>query len=75
MSWRCGVPWSFSNPGNAASGNVVLNERIDIFLHENGGRITRPVMGTVTVENGTITVWRDYFDLADFDRQLNQIGK
>ncbi len=53
----------------------MLNERIDIFLHENGGRITRPVMGTVTVENGTITVWRDYFDLADFDRQLNQIGK
>lgn len=59
----------------AAAGNVVLNERIDIFLHENGGRITLPVMGTVTVENGMITVWRDYFDPADFDRQLNQIGK
>ncbi len=59
----------------AAAGNVVLNERIDIFLHENGGRITLPVMGTVTVENGMITVWRDYFDPADFERQLNQIGK
>ena len=59
----------------AAAGNVVLNERIDIFLHENGGRITLPVMGTVTVENGMITVWRDYFDPADFDRQLGQIGK
>lgn len=59
----------------AAAGNVVLNERIDIFLHENGGRITLPVMGTVTVENDMITVWRDYFDPADFDRQLNQIGK
>ena len=40
----------------AATGNVVLNERIDIFLHENGGRITLPVMGTVIVENGMITV-------------------
>ncbi|KQR77638.1 limonene-1,2-epoxide hydrolase family protein [Rhizobium sp. Leaf341] len=59
----------------AASGNVVLNERIDIFLHESGGRITLPVMGTVTVENGMITVWRDYFDPADFERQLNQIKK
>jgi limonene-1,2-epoxide hydrolase len=29
-------------------------------------------MGTVTVENGKITVWRDYFDPADFDRQLKQ---
>jgi len=59
----------------AAAGNVVLNERIDIFLHKDGGRITLPVMGTVTVENGMITVWRDYFDPADFDRQLNAIAK
>jgi limonene-1,2-epoxide hydrolase len=54
----------------AAAGNVVLNERVDIFQHANGRRITLPVMGTITVENGMITVWRDYFDPADFDRQL-----
>ena len=54
----------------AAAGNVVLNERIDIFKHANGASITLPVMGTLTVENGEITVWRDYFDPADFDRQL-----
>ncbi|TFW27235.1 limonene-1,2-epoxide hydrolase family protein [Duganella callida] len=54
----------------AAAGNVVLNERIDIFRHTSGGTITLPVMGTLTVENGEITVWRDYFDPADFDRQL-----
>ncbi|HEX8403379.1 MAG TPA: limonene-1,2-epoxide hydrolase family protein, partial [Duganella sp.] len=53
-----------------AAGNVVLNERIDIFRHKNGGTITLPVMGTVTVENGAITVWRDYFDPGDFERQL-----
>ncbi len=57
----------------AASGNVVLNERIDIFTHESGGQITLPVMGTLTVENGEITVWRDYFDLASFERQLAAI--
>ena len=57
----------------AASGNVVLNERIDIFHHRDGGTITLPVMGTLTVEDGKITVWRDYFDPADFDRQLGKI--
>ena len=58
----------------AAAGNVVLNERIDVFRHKNGGTITLPVMGTVTVENGEITVWRDYFDPADFDRQLKRVS-
>ncbi|MFB5153129.1 limonene-1,2-epoxide hydrolase family protein [Burkholderia orbicola] len=57
----------------AANGNVVLNERIDVFLHERGGRITLPVMGTLTIEDGIITVWRDYFDPTAFERQLKQI--
>jgi limonene-1,2-epoxide hydrolase len=30
-------------------------------------------MGTITVVDGKITVWRDYFDAGDFDRQLSQI--
>ncbi|WOD20416.1 limonene-1,2-epoxide hydrolase family protein [Paraburkholderia kirstenboschensis] len=54
----------------AASGDVVLNERVDIFRHEDGGEISLPVMGTVTVKDGIITVWRDYFDPGDFNRQL-----
>ncbi|CAM2158207.1 limonene-1,2-epoxide hydrolase (plasmid) [Pararobbsia alpina] len=54
----------------AASADVALNERVDIFHHENGGAITLPVMGTITVKEGKITVWRDYFDPGDFDRQL-----
>lgn len=62
------VDWQITHI--AAAGNVVLNERIDIFRHKNGGTITLPVMGTVTVEDGEITVWRDYFDPADFERQL-----
>lgn len=67
------VDWAVTNI--AASGNVVLNERIDVFTHESGGRITLPVMGTVTVENGLITVWRDYFDLADFERQVSLLKR
>jgi limonene-1,2-epoxide hydrolase len=54
----------------AASGDVVLNERLDVFRHENGGQIKLPVMGTLTVKDGKIIVCRDYFDPADFDRQL-----
>ena len=30
-------------------------------------------MAAMTVEDGMITVWRDYFDPTDFDRQLSQI--
>ena len=59
----------------AAAGNVVLNERIDIFTHESGGTVTLPVMGAVTVEDGLITVWRDYFDPTDFDHQLATIKR
>lgn len=57
----------------AAAGNVVLNERVDVFRNGSGGVISIPVMGTITVENGEITVWRDYFDPADFNRQLEKI--
>jgi limonene-1,2-epoxide hydrolase len=59
----------------AASGNVVLNERIDVFTHQSGETITLPVMGTITVENDKITVWRDYFDPTDFDKQLRKIKR
>ncbi|PWK33965.1 limonene-1,2-epoxide hydrolase family protein [Cupriavidus plantarum] len=59
----------------AASGNVVLNERVDIFRHRDGGEIVLPVMGTLTIVDGNITVWRDYFDPADFDRQLAAISR
>jgi limonene-1,2-epoxide hydrolase len=59
----------------AVSGNVVLNERVDVFRHQEGGTITLPVMGTLTIDNGVITVWRDYFDPTDFDRQLAQVKR
>lgn len=47
----------------AASGNVVLTERIDTFTI---GDVVAPlpVMGTFEVRDGRISAWRDYFDLA-----------
>ena len=59
----------------AATGNVVLNERLDVFTHQSGATVKLPVMGTITVKDGAITVWRDYFDPADFERQLAQIKR
>lgn len=59
----------------AVSGNIVLSERVDVFFHSSGGTITLPVMGTLTIENDMITVWRDYFDPTDFERQLSQITR
>lgn len=57
----------------AAVGNVVLNERIDNFTHTNGFTLTVPVMGTLTIEDGAVTVWRDYFDSANAAQQQEQL--
>jgi limonene-1,2-epoxide hydrolase len=48
---------------------VVLTERTDRF--EIGGRwVELPVMGSFELGGGKIRAWRDYFDLAQFQRQL-----
>jgi limonene-1,2-epoxide hydrolase len=53
----------------AQTGNIVLTERTDGFLI--GGRwVELPVMGSFELRGGKIAAWRDYFDLAQFSRQL-----
>lgn len=54
----------------AASGNVVLTERIDRFVI--GGKvIALPVMGTFELTgDGKIKAWRDYFDMQQFTSQM-----
>jgi limonene-1,2-epoxide hydrolase len=52
----------------AAAGNLVINERLDIF-HMGPKKIELPVAGVFEVKNGKITAWRDYFDLATWTRQ------
>ena len=52
-------------------GRTVLTERIDRFTI-NGKQIALPVMGTFEVDaQGKISAWRDYFDLAQFTKQMS----
>ena len=52
-------------------GNVVCNERIDTIVMKNGKKAAIPVAGMFELNDaGKIKVWRDYFDLATFTKQL-----
>lgn len=62
------VDWQVLNLLESAAGTV-LTERVDRF-EINGQWIALPVMGTFEVQGGLIRAWRDYFDLADFQRQM-----
>jgi limonene-1,2-epoxide hydrolase len=53
----------------AADGDTVLTERLDLFTADTGARIDLPTMGSMRIADGTIVEWRDYFDLASFERQ------
>jgi len=53
----------------AASGPIVMNERIDRF-QLNGKPIELAVAGVWEVDGDRITLWRDYFDLATFTSQM-----
>ena len=55
----------------AASGNIVLTERIDNFDMKSGKKVSLPVMGTFEVSDGKIIAWRDYFDLNTFVSQMS----
>jgi len=51
----------------AANGNVVFTERIDRF-DMNGKRFDLPVNGVFELRDGKIVAFRDYFDLASFEK-------
>ena len=52
-----------------ADGDVVLTERVDVFVMPNG-KVELPVMGAFEVRDGKIAAWRDYFDLKQFMDQM-----
>ncbi|TAD76451.1 MAG: hypothetical protein EAY70_09610 [Sphingomonadales bacterium] len=55
----------------AANGNTVLTERTDAFNFKDGRRAAIRVMGTFELgADGRITAWRDYFDMAEFQREF-----
>ena len=62
---------SFEVLALACEGRKVLTERIDRFTI-NGKSIALPVMGTFEIDaQGKISAWRDYFDLAQFTKQMS----
>ena len=61
------VQWDVLNI--SSNGGIVLTERVDKFK-VNGTWIELPVMGTFEVADDKITVWRDYFDLNQFQTQF-----
>lgn len=63
------ISWTTHHIAETAKG-VVLTERTDKFAMANGRDISLPVMGTFEIKNGKIAAWRDYFDLADFQKQM-----
>ena len=53
----------------SATGNIVMNERIDRF-EMKGKKIGLPVAGVFEVNDGKISFWRDYFDNGMFMKAL-----
>jgi limonene-1,2-epoxide hydrolase len=56
---------------SASAGNVVFNERVDIFDLGNGKTISLPVAGVFEVTGSKISAWRDYFDMAMYTKQMS----
>jgi len=53
-------------------GNVVCNERVDTITMKNGKSAAIPVAGMFEIDNsGKIKIWRDYFDLGTFTKQIS----
>jgi limonene-1,2-epoxide hydrolase len=55
----------------ASNGNVVFNERVDVFDLGNSKTIHLPVAGVFEVTGNKISAWRDYFDMAMYTKQMS----
>jgi limonene-1,2-epoxide hydrolase len=61
------LPWEIRRI--LADGDVVMTERVDHFLVGNN-RISVPCMGAFELRNEKIAAWRDYWDLKQFEAQI-----
>ncbi len=60
---------SFNILNRVANGDVVINERLDHLVI--GGRdIHIPMAASLTVRDGLIVEWREYYDMRTFESQL-----
>ena len=55
---------------SASAGNVVMNERVDVF-QMGAKHVELPVAGVFEVRDGKISAWRDYFDVQMWTKQLS----
>ncbi len=53
----------------APVGDAIFFERVDVF-EANGHSGTTPVVGVLQIKGGKIASWREYFDRAQFLREL-----
>lgn len=53
-------------------GSCVMNERLDRFKIGDGW-LELPVAGVFEVADGVITLWRDYFDMGAYQRQMAEL--
>ena len=53
----------------ASRGTVVFTERVDRFV-VGDKEVALPVAGVFDIRDGKIAAWRDYFDMASYQRQL-----
>jgi limonene-1,2-epoxide hydrolase len=58
----------------SGDGDVVLTERVDYAIRDDGSRSQTGVrvMGAFEVRDGKIAAWRDYFDTAPFMRKAKK---
>lgn len=61
------IDWEILNI--AQTGNTVLTERIDRFTL-GGKPVNLPIMGAFDMRDGKIEAWRDYFDMATWQKQM-----
>jgi limonene-1,2-epoxide hydrolase len=54
----------------ASNGNIVFNERIDMF-DIGVKRVELPVAGLFEIKAGKISLWRDYFDMQSYMKQMS----
>ena len=61
------LPWEMRHI--VADGNVVMTERVDRF-RAGDKPIAVPCMGIFELRDGKIAAWRDYWDLKQFEAQI-----
>ena len=61
------VEWEILNI--AETGNTVLAERVDRFVL-GGKEVVLPCNGAFDIVDGKIAEWRDYFDMATWQKQM-----